>query len=266
MTIKCTVCGYDNPLGRVHCVQCGTKLDLSKVVPEGTKVKGKGVVYLGKSGVKRHTVYQTIWKLVDLAVFLALVAAIVLMWLESPIKDIQAGAMHALAAKGKLDAVATAVQVSAPLKAPVEFTEQEINAYINDPASPRALAYPPPTAGSFGVRIARYQIELSEGVVTVVAVGEIKFGALTKRIIIQAGGQLAGDMGQRRLNVATASIGRLPLRRLPWGDRLASICADQFFRFQTYDEEWKLIQRVSGIRLGAGKVIVSVDGARPAAK
>ncbi|MBI5396206.1 MAG: hypothetical protein HZA91_13000 [Verrucomicrobia bacterium] len=255
--IKCTVCGYDNPLGRVHCLQCGTKIDLSKVVPEGTKVKGKGVVFLGKSGAQRRSPLRTLWKLVDLAIFAALAAAIVLMWQEPPVKELQTGPMQALAAKGKLDAVATAVRLGVPLGRPVEFSEEEINAYLNDPASPHHFAYPPASSGGFSVRIARYQIELSEGEVAVIAVGEIKAGSFTKRLIVRAGGQFAGAAGQRQLNFSTASIGKLPLHALPGGDRLVGFCAGQFFHFDGYDEEWKLIQRAGDVRVTAGKAVVS---------
>lgn len=257
MTIKCPVCGYDNPLGRVHCLQCGTKLDLSKVVPEGTKVKGGGAVYLGKGDKPRRPVLKTLWKLLDLVVFLVLAVAIVLMLQESPVKDLQTGAMHALAAKGKLDGVAAAVKLGAPLPGPVEFSEQEINAYLNDAASPHHLTYPPATGSGFGVRIVRYQVELSEGEVALVAVGEIKAGNFARRLIIRAAGRFVGGAGQRRLEFPAATIGMLPLHVLPGGDRLAGMFAKQFFQFAGYDEEWKVIQSVGDVRVGPGKVVVS---------
>lgn len=257
MTIKCSVCRYDNPLGRVHCLQCGTKLDLSKVVPEGTKVKGGGAIYLGKSDKPRRPILKTIGKLFDLAVFLLLVAVIVVMLQEPPVKDVATSAMHALVAKGKLDGVGTAVKLGSRLPVPVEFTEQEINAYLNDVASPHHLTYPPPSSGGFGVRIARYQIEFLENEVGLVAIGEIRAGNFTKRIIIRATGRFVGSAGQRRLEFTTASMGRLPLHKLPGGNRLAGFVGDQFFRFAGYDEEWKLIQAVGDLRVAPGKIVVS---------
>jgi hypothetical protein len=257
MTIKCSVCGYDNPLGRVHCLQCGTKLDLSKVVPEGTKVKGRGVVYLGKGDKPRRPILKTIWKLFDLAIFLLLIGVIVLMLREPPVKDVQTGAMHALAAKGKLDGVAAAVKHGAVLPGAVEFSEQEINAYFNDAGSPRHLTYAPAKEGGFSVRIARYQVEPMEGEVALVAVGEMKAGNFTKRLVIRAAGRFVGAAGQRRLEFTTASIGGLPLHKLPGGDKIVEFVGDQFFQFAGYDEEWKLIQSVGDVRVAPGKIIVS---------
>jgi len=257
MTIPCSVCGYDNPLGRVHCLQCGTKLDLSKVVPEGTKVKGRGVIYLGKSDQARRPIGKTIWKLFDLAVFLLLISGLVLMWQEPALKEVHTGAMYALAAKGKLESVAVAMKLGAPLPGPVEFSEPEINAYLNDAASPHHLTYAPAREGGFSVRVARYQVELLEGGVALVAVGELKLGSFTKRLIIRATGRFVGDAGRRRLEFTTAAVGALPLEKLPGGPKLAQFVGEQFFRFAGYDEEWKLIQLAGDLRVGPGKIVVS---------
>ncbi|MCX7825112.1 MAG: zinc finger Ran-binding domain-containing protein [Verrucomicrobiae bacterium] len=261
--IKCNVCGYDNPLGRVHCIQCGSKIDLSKVVPPNRATGARGEVVVtrrGGTGGRTH-ILRAIWKVVDLIILAALGIGIVLMWREPAVRDILLDAPQAVAAQAKLDTLAQSAQSGKP--ATVELSEAEINSYLNHPASPRRLRYAEDTPGAtFQARLAKYQIQLEGGnQFTIIGVGEIRVSKSVKRVILRLDGSLVDTPGGRRMKFNHAYVGELPLHKLPAGQPIVDWFAEFFFRFQTLDAEWKLIKGARDVQLAAGKAVVAVGPA-----
>lgn len=259
--IKCNVCGHDNPLGRVHCVQCGTKIDLSQVVPEGMKA-GKGAVVIKKvrSGSGGGaSLGKTIIKLIDLAIIAALIIGVLLMWQETTVKEISTDTAMALAAKSKMDGLIAAQQAKAPMT--VDFNEQEVNSYINDPTSPKHFEYTADPGGAFSSRFAKYQIELGENQLTAVAVGELRMKDYKKRIIMRVSGSVADGVAGKQLKLTTGFIGKLPLHALPFGDKIVEAFGGYFFRFQVFDQEIAALKVAREIRMAGGKATVSLGAA-----
>ena len=48
--VKCTKCGADNPLGRVFCQACGSKLDLSAMTSESVAERPADADVLARHG------------------------------------------------------------------------------------------------------------------------------------------------------------------------------------------------------------------------
>ena len=258
--IKCNVCGHDNPLGRVHCVQCGTKIDLSKVVPEsmgggqGNVVikKTRGGAGGGSSGISK------LIKFVDAIILAALVIGIAMMWQVPQVKEIANDPAAAMTAKAKFDSLAAAQQGNSDQVA--EFTEQEINSYINEPSSPRHFEYPEDSGGVLSSRFTRYQFEFGENEATAVAVGFIRLKDLKKKIVIRASGTLGGESGNRQVKLKKLFIGSLPLHSLPFSDKFLQPVADQFFRFQPFEQEWKVLKGTREVQFAGGKAVVASGG------
>lgn len=257
--IKCSICGYDNPLGRVHCIQCGTKIDLAKIVPPGQATGARGEVVM-KRGAKpqgKTSVLRTIWKVVDLLILAALGIGIVLMWQEPAIRDIPLDAPQAIAVQAKLETLTQSAQGGKATT--VEFSEAEINSFLNHPGSARRLQYAEDVPGAaFQSRLARYQIQLDSNQFTVIGIGEIRVSKSVKRVILRLDGAFADAPGGRQMKFLQGFIGELPLQKLPAGQQLVDWFAEYFFRFQPFDTEWRLIQGARDVQLAPGKAVIAV--------
>jgi hypothetical protein len=257
--IKCSICGYDNPLGRVHCIQCGTKIDLSKVVPpdQATGAKGEVVVKRGGKPQGKTSILRTIWKVVDLLVLAALGVGIVLMWQEPAISDISFNAAQAVTALAKSETLNQSLRLGKA--ATVELSEAEINSYVNHSGSARRLQYIEDIPGAtFQSRLARYQIHFDNNQFTVIGIGEIRVSKSVKRVILRLDGCLVSASGDRQMKFLQAFIGELPLHKLPAGQQIVDSFAEYFFRFQPFDAEWKLIKGARDVQLAPGKAVISV--------
>jgi hypothetical protein len=263
--IKCHVCNYDNPLGRVHCIQCGTKIDLSKVVPpdRATGARGEVVIKGGARHRGKASIVRTIWKAVDLLILAALAVAILFMWQEPAIRDITIDAVQTTTAKAKFDTLTQAVQRNGP--ATVELSESEINAYINHPSSARRLEYTEDKPGAtFLSRLTKYQIEIGSDQFAVIGVGEVRVSSFTKRVILRVDGHVVGAPGSRQIKLTQAFMGKLPLHALPAGQSLVDSFAEYFFRLQHFDAEWKFIKGARDLQLTPGRMVIGVGPAASA--
>ena len=259
--ISCKACGYDNPLGRVHCMQCGAKVDLSMVVTadQATGAWGEVIVKGGETTVSA-SVGQIIKKAISLAILAVLLVAGALMWQQTPIRDISTDAAHALAMKGRFDTLSQAQQDGKAMA--IGFTEEEINSYLNDARSPKQVKFAPDKGGvEFPPRLTKYQIEVGNGRFTVIGVAEMRVAGFSKEITLRADGSFADGGDGKKVKWTRAFIGRLPLHALPAGDLMAGIFANSCFKLPDYDAEWAVLKDARTITLTPGKAVVSVGPA-----
>lgn len=260
--IKCKACNYDNPIGRVHCMQCGAKIDLTMVVTEdqATGAKGEVVVKVQKAG-GGASIGRVIRKIVSLAILAVLGVTGVLVWQQIPFEDMPSSAAFALAAKGRLDTLKQAQERGTPLT--ITFNNKEINSYLNDPASPQQVKVTPDNPGAvFLPRWAKYQIELGSNRFTAQAVAEVRIKSFTKQFIFRSDGSFVDAGDGRKVKWTTAFIGRLPLHALPGGDVVAQLFGNLCFRFQGFDAEWKLLKEARAVALTPNSIVVCVGAAR----
>lgn len=260
--IKCKTCNYDNPIGRVHCVQCGGKLDLSLVVTEdqATGARGEVVVKVQKAG-GGASIGRAIRKLISLAILAVLVVVGLLVWQQTPVEGVNLNAVFALAAKGKFDTLAQAQERGTAMT--VAFSHQEINSYLTDASSPKHVVCTQDNPQAvFLPRWARYHIEIGNGRFTALAIAEVRVSKFTKQFIFRSSGSFVEGAGEKKVKWTTAFIGRLPLHALPGGDMVAQLFGDLCFRFSGFDTEWKLLKESRAIALTAGSAAVSVGAAR----
>lgn len=260
--IKCKACNYDNPIGRVHCMQCGAKIDLASVVTEDQATGAAGEVVVktpaGSGGV---SIGRLIRKIISLAVLAVLVVVGLLVWQQLPFEDIPSSAAFALSAKGRLDTLKQAHERSTAMT--ITFNNKEINSYLNDPASPQQLKITPDNpAAVFLPRWAKYQFEMGKGHFVAQAVAEVRIKGYTKQFIFRSDGLLTDSGDGRRVKWTTAFIGRLPLHALPGGDVVAQLFGKLCFKFQGFDAEWKLLQEARAVVLTPGQIVVCVGPAR----
>jgi hypothetical protein len=260
--IKCKACDYDNPIGRVHCVQCGGKLDLSAIVTEGqaTGARGEVVVKVQKAG-GGSSIGRLVRKLVSLLILAALVVLGLLVWQELPVDEIKTNAALALAAKGRLDTLMQAQERGTPLT--ITFSTAEINSYLNDAGSPKHLTYTPDNPQAvFLPRWAKFQVEMDNDSFTAQAVAEVRVKTFTKQFVVQASGTFVEGTDGKKVKWTTAFIGRLPLHTVPGGEVVAQVFGSQFFKFPGFDAEWKLLKDARAIVLTPGNAVVCVGAAR----
>lgn len=77
--LECPKCKHDNDLGRIFCVKCGEKLDISKVAPPSGAVRRtrKGKRQFPMKMIVKGAIFKTI-KVIFLAAVMALITAILL--------------------------------------------------------------------------------------------------------------------------------------------------------------------------------------------
>ena len=260
--IKCKACNHDNPIGRVHCMQCGAKIDLSMVVTadQATGAQGEVVVEVKKAGGST-SIGSAIRKIVALAIVAVLAVVGMLVWEQAPIEDVSTSAAFALAAKARLETLAQAQERSLPMT--IAFNNKEINSYLSDPGSAHCVKFTPENpAAMFQPRWTKYQIEMGNGRFTALAVAEVRLSRFTKQFIFRSSGSFVEGADGKKVKWATAFAGRLPLHMLPGGDVVAQLFGNLCFRFEGLDAEWKLLKEARVIVLTPGKAVVSVGAAR----
>ena len=260
--IICKACGYDNPLGRVHCMQCGAKIDLSAIVTadQATGSRNELVVEGGKATPGGLGIGRLIQRAISLAILAVLVVGGLLAWQKTQVREIPTDAARALAAKGKIDTLTQAQQAGKGMT--LGLDEFEINSYLNDARSPHPvqLAANAATAG-FPPKVIKYQIELNNGCFTAIAVAQMHIGSFTNEFILRADGELVDAGDAKQVKWTRAFIGRLPLHGLPGGGWLAGAFADGCFNLRDYEAEWGAVKGARAVTLTAGKAVVSVGAA-----
>jgi hypothetical protein len=260
--IKCTACNYDNPIGRVHCVQCGGKLDLAAIVTadQATGARGEVIVKSQKAG-GGSSIGRLVRKLISLVILVVLVVVGAMVWQEMPMDEVPTSAAFALAAKGRLDTLTQAQAQGKSLT--ITFNEKEINSYLSDPSSPKHLKFTPDNPEAvFLSRWAKYQIEVGESRFTALAVAEVRVKALTKQFVFRSSGALVDAADGKKVKWKTAFIGRLPLHALPGGGVLAQMFGNQCFKVEGFETEWKLVKEARVVALTPGTAVVCVGAAR----
>lgn len=261
--IKCTACNYDNPIGRVHCVQCGGKLDLAAIVTsdQATGAHGEVVVKVQKAGGGGFSIGRAIRKLVSLVIVAVLGVVGVLMWQEMPAENIATNAALALAAKARVDSLMQAQEQGKPLT--ITFNNKEINAYLNDPTSPKQVKFTPDNPEAvFLPRWAKYQFEVGNNSFTALAISEVRVKGFTKQFVFRSSGSFVEGADGKKVKWTTAFIGRLPLHAMPGGDVLAQVFGNQCFKLSGFDAEWKLLKDARAVVLTPGTAVVCVGAAR----
>lgn len=261
--IKCSACNYDNPIGRVHCVQCGGKLDLSAIVTadQATGARGEVVVKVQKAGGDGFSVGRMLRKLLSLMILGVMAVVVVLAWQEMPVDEVKTNAAFALAAKARIDSLIQAQERGTPVT--VTLNSREINSYLNDSGSPKHVKCTPDNpAAVFLPRWAKYQVEIGSGYFTAMAIGEVRVKGFTKQFIFRSTGSLDEGAGGKKVKWSTAFIGRLPLHALPGGEIVAQLFGKAFFTLEGFDAECKLLREARVVALAPGTVVVCVGAAR----
>lgn len=258
--IICKACGYDNPLGRVHCMQCGAKVDLSMIVTadQATGAKGEVVVEGGKASAGGLEIGRLIQRAISLTILAVLVVGGLLAWQKAPVRDMPTDMGRALAAKGKLDVLTQAQQAGRTMT--ISFDEVEINSYLGDAHSPHPVQFTSSNAG-FPPKLVKYQIEIGNGCFAIVGVAQMHIGGFTNTFTLRADGEFvdAGDAKHVKWN--KAFIGRLPLHALPGGNWLTGAFAAACFNLPDYEAEWTALKGARAVTLTPGKAVVSVGAA-----
>ena len=260
--IICKACGYDNPLGRVHCMQCGAKVDLSMIVTadQATGSKGEVVVKAGRATTGGLGIGRLIKRAISLAIFAVIVVGGLLIWQNTPVRDIQTDPMHALTTKGKFDTLTQAQEGGKALT--ISFDEAEINSYLSDARSPHHIQFQTnaPSAG-FPPKLIKYQIEIGSGHFVAVGVAQMHIGGYTNEFTVRSVGEFPDAGDTKHVKWTKTFVGRLPLHALPGGDWLAGTFSDSCFNLPDYEAEWTVLKGARSITLTPGKAIVSIGPA-----
>jgi hypothetical protein len=237
--LNCPKCGHNNELGRIFCHRCGAKLDLDQIKPPS-----RG----GKSLHRKKTIgpRQIIRRVIDLAVIAVIVWVIYLLVqvpairpIETKPENIQTLTKRRLAFELKMDRRQDAT---------LEITEAELNAYLGQfgfgKAEGRGLAVNP----------TQFQVETGSGAVSLVLLGEIRFGGdWTKRIHLRYTGVPAIKGGHLVFEPVAGVIGALPIH--PWLLENTGLMARYFGQILgNFTEDQQQLERLATIEVQPGRV------------
>lgn len=228
--VQCSRCGHSNEPGRLFCMQCGAKLDLSAVVLKRVSFGrrfGAAFVYL-----------------LRLSIFLALVAGIVALLVPPQRHGALGTPVHAQQAARRLAVLKQAWDYGQ--RASQVLTELEVNAYLAEAAAkaPAPRWYQP--------KVRAVNVDFGSGVVTVLVLAN--WGPLPLSYQLQ--GRPRDDDRGVTLTTTGTWWGRMPLPggADPWvrkriGEAMAGL-----------DREMAILRAASDVSVGQGLVRVTMPG------
>ncbi len=185
--VTCPACGHANPLGRMFCMSCGARLELSEKTVRQARERG-----MRGSGVSRF---------IRLLVFLAALAALVAMLRPVSPAGATGGTQDSASLARKLNALQQAQLEHRSLHVIAE--ESEVNAYLQE-----ALEESRKTqgGGSF-FELTRINVAFAKDELTVLLVAER--GQLTVTQELRGAPVIEG--GRFALKLTSVRVGQLPL-------------------------------------------------------
>ena len=196
--LTCQKCGYDNELGRIFCHQCGTKLDLSQIKPPGQggkKLRRRGAMSVGK-------VLSLTFRL---GVLILLVGVIALGLMVPALRPINLTDNDRQAVRDKRYRLERMIIQRKAVE--TDFNEVELNAYLSTFTFDK-----PKEATGLVMQPTNLQIELGDGAVTLVLVGQVKLpGNIEKKLAFRLRGMPALENSQFVFKPVGGAIGSLPL-------------------------------------------------------
>ncbi len=193
--VSCPKCGYSNELGRIFCHKCGVKLDLEEVRPPAARgVQARGPGWSAK---------RIVGLAVRLVVLVGVVVMVALVLQVPPSGESNPGKRDVQGIEYKRLELERMIQQKKA--GTIMLSDGEINSYIEQiitAPGARNLILVPTTV----------QVELGNGDVKVVVIGEVKFGESLKKQLAFSYIGLPMIEGNRFIFRPTGgSIGRLPI-------------------------------------------------------
>lgn len=228
--IICPKCAYDNPLGRVFCGKCGTKLDFSHTSSQEMSQKSEG------SWISEN------WrKIVYLIVLLLLVPVVMVFWPKS-------GIVGKPPSNGGEKKVEYSVKAVAAVKkgqlVNAAFAEEDLNAYLQVvKAGPWKVESFSVAAmqGFFKVRMVQSLIDSGKKVGNVPVAIKLSYEVVC---VPTTGGNVT---------VPQAAIGHLPMPGF-----LRTKVADAIRKKVTSDPDWAPFNSIADIKAENGRFLVTI--------
>lgn len=242
--ISCQACGHSNPLGRVFCQKCGTKLDLSKVRPPGSAPEEGGITVgvTRDDKSKKKTALKTAVRIFDVLLVLAVGFGIYLVWQVPDVKSPGTSSLEAATLKGQREKLEFAMSNKKPYK--IEFNDMTLNSYLNTISDMGKSS----NEGAF--RTKRIYLVSENDLIDVVSVREIVIGGWTKDIVMQYRGRPIVDGEDFRFQRVSGAIGKLPVPSFALG-----LLEKNYARlFQDFQSERALLGKLSEIQLEPNKI------------
>jgi hypothetical protein len=253
--IGCQACGHQNPLGRVFCQKCGTKLDLSKVRAPGIGGGEPGSnVTIGvkkDDGKKGKNALKTAIRIFDVLLIVALVAVIALVWQEPPVPSISDSPSMADKVKLEREKLEFAISVKRAYK--LSISDVALNSYL------AAVSDIDKVEESGVFRTDKTVLVPQQDLVNVVSIRRVVVGSWQKQIVLQYLGRPVVDGGEFRMQAVSGTIGKLPVPGFlmgPYERNFARL-------FQNFSKEQELLGKLAQIQVEDKKVTLQYEAPQP---
>jgi hypothetical protein len=239
--IECPKCGHDNDLGRIFCVECGEKLDISKVsAPSGIRRRKKG----GSAQSKGQMIGGAVVKVIKLTFLAAVCAVLTLLWLQPDFQRKTFG-VNELASY-----VANRTQMEDALRnqqsAKIVLTEPEVNAAM-------AKAIIDTTKGQKDageIKLESIYFRFADKSAIMTAQNKVKWFRLSVQVKVSP----VKTVDKWHFKVDRVWVGRLPFPAF-LNDRVV----DSFIKrlFADFGAERELIEKMDAVELKTGELTLA---------
>jgi uncharacterized OB-fold protein len=241
--ISCQACGHGNPLGRVFCQKCGTKLDLTKIrAPGGGEGAGGVTIGVRKDDDKKKSPLKIAIRIFDIVLILAVIAVLVLVWLEPTVKGMLNSPSEA--EKVKLEREKLEFAISAKRSYKFSISDIGLNSYLLNVAEVQK-----------SIGDDKLALVPEQNLVAVVYIRKFRIGGFEKNIVMQYVGEPVVDAGEFRFRPVRGSLGKLPVPGFALG-----LYERNFARvFQNFGDERALLAQLTSIQVDPQKVTLSYE-------
>ena len=247
----CPRCGYDNPLGRIFCMGCGEKLDLSRVKSSAQidreEAEGKPTTAPLKLRLRKteFKLYPLIKRICRIAVLLLFLIFGFLIWRQPSFKEIPITPEAKESAEETINRLKDAMKSKA--KEMADLTEKEVASYIFG-----KLSYKP--AESFlHCALSKILVEFNQGdQVSVVLFWTLNLKTHKHDFIIKYTGNVKVAGNELVFEPHAASLGKCPIPKFLFGwlsHKLGSLG-------NKFHEEFLAVVKQGWIKVEPGKVTV----------
>lgn len=250
--IICPRCNHDNPLGRIFCMKCGERLDLSRVKSpaEMEREKKEGKVSTGSVLQQKAPINYVLLAKRAARICVLIILAVIgyLLWQQPSLKVIPITQAFKEIGEEKISDLKDAVKSEDKIVR--EFNEAELASYIEG-----RLKYTP-SEGFFDWALSKVLVELNQNEVSVVSFWSVGGKNHHHDFIMKHTGKVRVERGSLGFEPRSCSIGKLPIPQFLFGlfsKKLATL-ADRF------KEEFSAAAKQGQVTIEPGKVTV-----RPAA-
>jgi hypothetical protein len=256
--IVCNACGYDNPLGRVFCHKCGTKLDLAKVRPPGSVDdskggKGSGAVTIGvkrEEKKKGKSFVKTLIRIFDVVLIAVVAYCIFRIWQEPTYKSTGTSPNETEQVKLNREKLEFAIANKSRFK--IILTDMAVNSYFQTVSDAGKSS----DTGTF--RTEKIQLLSEKDLIDIVYVRKIIIGSWEKRIIMQYWGRPIVDGGEFHFQPVRGRIGELGVPSFALGPYERNFAR----LFQNFDSERELLGKLTTIQVEPGKITLAYEPAK----